>query len=279
MCWPSARGVDVVERRAGVEQVDPAAGPATPPRPAAPAAGAVSSAAPSTIAASTTWPRPLACRSLQRGEDADEAEHRAAAEVAEQVQRRTCGGPPARPVRVQRAGHRDVVDVVAGRRRPAGRPGPSRSSGRRPARGLTAAAVLRAEPEPLGDPGAEALEQHVGPRDQVEHDLPGVAGASGRRRRCGGRGSARRRRWGRLQRPGRPGRSTRSTSAPRSASTIAANGAGPSPASSTTRRPASGPDRVGASGGGVGLVAHAGIVAPVDRPRAHTDRRRGVQWS
>ena len=40
---------------------------------------------------------------------------------------------------------------------------------------------------------------------------------------------------------GRGGRSTRTTSAPRSASTIAACGAGPIPASSTTRSPTSGP--------------------------------------
>ena len=77
--------------------------------------------------------------------------------------------------------------------------------------------------------------------------------------------------------PGRPGGRPRSTSAPRSASTIAANGAGPRPAISTTRRPVSGPDRRGRLGRGSGCWLMRCIVAPVDRPRAHTDRRRGVR--
>ena len=78
---------------------------------------------------------------------------------------------PARPV--QRAGDRDVADVVAGHRRewtvlaPAGHPPVHQ-------RGVDRVAVGRAEPEPLGDAGPEALQQRVRPGDQVEHDLPAV---------------------------------------------------------------------------------------------------------
>ena len=47
--------------------------------------------------------------------------------------------------------------------------------------------------------------QHVGPADQVQHRPPARRGASGRGRRCGARGSARRRRWRHPQaRPARP---------------------------------------------------------------------------
>ena len=56
----------------------------------------------------------------QRGQDADDQEHRAAAEVADQVQRRH--RPLVLPADgVQDAVQRDVVDVVAGRSGCAGR--------------------------------------------------------------------------------------------------------------------------------------------------------------
>src|SRR3954463_7294087 len=56
-----------------------------------------------------------------------------------------------------------------------------------------------------------------------------------------------------------PGRSTRTTSAPSSASSMQAYGPGPSPDSSTTRIPASGPD-----GGSTGrtLATRSGVLRP-----------------
>ncbi len=77
---------------------------------------------------------PRALRLPQRREHADDQQHRAATEIPHQVQRRH--RPLARPADgVQRAGQRDVVDVVASARGRAARPGPSRSSGRTPAAG------------------------------------------------------------------------------------------------------------------------------------------------
>ena len=91
-------------------------------------------AVPSTIAASTTWPWP---------------EMRASSRAASTPMTRYVDPPPKSPTRLagkcgrrlvlahpeQGAGDRDVVHVVAGGLRPADRPGPSRSSGRRPAAG------------------------------------------------------------------------------------------------------------------------------------------------
>ena len=108
--------------------------------------------APSTIAASTTWPRPERCASQQRREHADEQQHRAAAEVADEVQRRH--RPLAGPADgVQRAGERDVVDVVARRAAPSARPGPSRSSGRRPAAGCGRGSRPARRPSRSATPG------------------------------------------------------------------------------------------------------------------------------
>ena len=131
-----------------------------------------SAAVPSTMDASTTWPRAGPGGGQQRADHAEGEHHAAAAHVAEQVHRRhrPVAGPPAV---VQRAGQRDVADVVPGDRRewtvlaPAGHPAVHQ-------RRVDRVAVGRPEPEPLGDARPEPLQQHVGRGHQVEHDLPAV---------------------------------------------------------------------------------------------------------
>ena len=81
--------------------------------------------APSTIAASTTCPLPDFSRSNSAQDDAERAHQSAAGEVADEVDRRERTLVTAAD-RVERAGDRDVVDVVSGARGRAGRPGPSR---------------------------------------------------------------------------------------------------------------------------------------------------------
>ena len=61
---------------------------AQPPIASSPKKMLISSRAPSTIAASTTWPLPEVRTFDQRGEDADHDELAAAAEVASEVDRR-----------------------------------------------------------------------------------------------------------------------------------------------------------------------------------------------
>ena len=134
----------------------------------------ISRLVPSTMAASTTWPRPDARASQQRGEDTDQQQHGAAAEVADEVQRqhRPVAGPADR---VQGAGERDVVDVVAGvpRQRPvlapAGHPAVDQPR-------VAGVAVGRPDPEALGDARPVALDQHVRVLDQTQHAPPGRRG-------------------------------------------------------------------------------------------------------
>jgi hypothetical protein len=111
---------------------------------------------------------PAGAGRLQQGGDHAEGEqHPAAAEVAEQVERRHRGAV-GRADRVQRPGQGDVVDVVAGRTgqgtvlAPAGDPAVDQA-------GVAGQAGLGPDPEPLGHPGAEPLDQRVGPGGQVEH--------------------------------------------------------------------------------------------------------------
>jgi hypothetical protein len=74
------------------------------------------------------------------------------------------------PDRVQRAGQRDVVDVMAGRLgertflAPAGHAAIDQP-------GIALQADVGPEPQPLGDAGAERLGQSVGLVDQAQHDL------------------------------------------------------------------------------------------------------------
>ena len=104
--------VDLVVRGAGVGAGCARVAAATGPGPASRTSWPVASAAPSTMAASTTWPSPV--RPAGRApRDAEGQQHAAAAHVADEVQRGQRALAGAAEV-VQRAGHRDVVDVVAG---------------------------------------------------------------------------------------------------------------------------------------------------------------------
>ncbi len=110
-------------------------------------------------------PLARALRLDQRAGDAPGQEHRAAGVVAEKVQRRR--RRRALPAdRVQRAGKRDVVHVVAGRLRE--RPVLA-ETGHPPVDELRVQrqAFVRAEAQPLHRAGPEALDKHVGLRDQL----------------------------------------------------------------------------------------------------------------
>ena len=95
----------------------------------------------------------------ERREDADDQIQRAAAEIAEKVERRD--RPAARLAdRVQRTGERDVVDVVAGR----GRKGPGLTPSRHPPvhePGIALQDRIGAEAEALHDSGSKSLQQDV----------------------------------------------------------------------------------------------------------------------
>ncbi len=102
----------------------------------------------------------------QRGEHADDEVERAAAEVADEVDRHL--GWSAGPADgVQGAGDGDVADVVTGRLReravlaPAGHPAVDEPR-------VAGETVVGAEAEPLGDAGAVALEEDVGLLDEGE---------------------------------------------------------------------------------------------------------------
>jgi len=73
----------------------------------------VSKAAPSTMAASMTCPRPDRERSYKRGEDTHREEHAAAAEVADEVEG-VAAGARRRGRGSNAPGDGDVVDVVNG---------------------------------------------------------------------------------------------------------------------------------------------------------------------
>ena len=146
------------------------------------------------------------------------------------------------PERLERAGDRDVVDVVAGHRRVravlavAGEPAVDEARVAREARRrdrCRGARRLRAGTPRSSRRRASASRRNVVDavgRLQVEPDR--ALATVHRVRRAGATWSAAR---------ATSARSTRSTSAPRSASSIPQNGPGPSPVISTTRSPASGP--------------------------------------
>ena len=106
-------------------------------------------------------------------------------------------------------------------------------------------ALVGADAKAFGDARAEPLDQRVGTVDELEQGGSAVRVleidrdvASATQQDVGGRER-------RAPARGPPGaRSTRITSAPMSASSIAANGPGPMPASSMMRTPLSGPDIV-----------------------------------
>ena len=135
-------------------------------------------AAPSTIAASITWPCPERSRSSSAARIAEREEEPTAAEVADEVDRRhrwAAGGADVR----EHAGERDVVDVVAdvvGERpflTPAGHAAVDEAR-------VAVERDVRADAEPFGDAGPEALDQHVRGLAERAARSPRRGGASGR---------------------------------------------------------------------------------------------------
>ena len=141
----------------------------------------------------------------------------------------------------ERAGERDVVDVVAGGLRhrtvlaPAGHAAVDELR-------VAGEARVGAEAEPLGDAGPEALDQRVGLLDEREHRLDAVGLLQVDADRAPAAVQDLEVRLVDGSPPTDPARSTRTTSAPMSDSIIAANGPGPIPASSMTLMPGNGPD-------------------------------------
>ena len=99
-------------------------------------------------------------------------EHAPTTEVADEVQRRN-GCLAAATDRLERAGQRDVVDVVAGRvgvravLSPTGHPAVDELR-------IARQTLVRSEAESLGDPRAERFEQPVRLLHQVEHERHAV---------------------------------------------------------------------------------------------------------
>ena len=174
---------------------------------------------------------------MSAAEHAEGEQHAAAAEVADQVERRHRLAAR-RTDQVQHPCQRDVVDVVPRR----GRERAVLPPARHPAvyqPGITRETRLGPEAEPLQHAGPEPFDQHVGalqrasarPRPRRHSSGPR---AIDRRLRSSGSGGACS--FGRAE-----ARSMRTICAPRSASIMEQNGAGPIAAISTTLIPASGP--------------------------------------
>ena len=129
-------------------------------------------AEPSTIAASITWPWPERPDSTSAARDAERHEHPAAAEVADDVDRRR--GLRARAAEVrERAAERDVVDVVAGGLRVRAVLAPAGHAAVDELR-VAGEADVGPDAEPLGHAGPEALDERVGLLDEREHGLDAV---------------------------------------------------------------------------------------------------------
>ena len=112
---------------------------------------------------------PDALRFEDAADETERHEHPAAAEVADEVdrRRRLAAGPT--EVR-ERAGERDVVDVVTGGLRhrtvlaPSGHPPVDEL-------GIAGEALVGTEAEALGDAGPVALDERVGLLDETQHEL------------------------------------------------------------------------------------------------------------
>ena len=104
--------------------------------------------------------------------DAERHEHPAAAEVADEVDRRRRLAALAAEVR-ERAGERDVVDVVARGLRHRAVLAPAGHAAVDELR-VAGEAHVGAEAEPLGDAGPEALDERVGLLDEPQHRLDAV---------------------------------------------------------------------------------------------------------
>ena len=109
---------------------------------------------------------PTRPRSLeQRAQDADDEEHPAAAEVAQQIERRVGRFARPDPQGVERTRQRHVVDVMAWRRRIRALLSPTGDAGvDQP--GIALEAGVRAQSETLDHSRAKALYQHVGRLDE-----------------------------------------------------------------------------------------------------------------
>ena len=126
-------------------------------------------AAPSTIAASITWPVPDALGLEDAAHDAEREQHAAATEVTDEVDgRRRLASRPSE-VR-ERARKRDVVDVVAGGLRGGTFLTPARHPAEHELR-VARQAHVGADPESLGHAGAKALDERVGLLDETHHGL------------------------------------------------------------------------------------------------------------
>ena len=200
----------------------------------------ISDAAPSTMAASTTWPWPDRCASSRPRTTPNASSMPPPPKSPTRFSGGT-GASPRRPIESSAPAERDVVDVVAGGRARTGRPGPNRSCGRTPASGCgpgTRRARCRAaRSRPDGTP--RSARRRARPATSTTSTPSGLLRSTPTDRRPRLSRSA----GGRSGSPPRtePARSMRMTSAPRSASIMAQNGPGPMPAISMTVIPARGP--------------------------------------
>ena len=129
-------------------------------------------AAPSTMAASTTWPSPDRWAS-STAHTMPKARNMPPPPKSPTRLSGGTGASPARPIGLEGAGEGDVVDVVAGG---LGVRAVLAPPGHAPVDELRVAgeAVVGADAEPLGDAGPEALHDDVGLLDQREHRLDAV---------------------------------------------------------------------------------------------------------
>ena len=127
----------------------------------------INSVMPSTMAASTTWPSPERCTSHSAASTPTSSSIEPPPMSATRLSG-TTGRSPDRPIACSAPVSDEVVDVVAGPRcqrpvlAPAGHPAVDQP-------GVAGVAVVRTDPEALGDTGPEPLEQNVGALDQAEH--------------------------------------------------------------------------------------------------------------
>ena len=164
-------------------------------------------------------------------------QHAAAAEVADQIegrQRRLAGPTDVR----QDAGQGDVVDVVAGGVGQGPVLAPARHARVDEAR-VALEADVGAETQPLHYARAEALDQHVGLLDQTKQSPRHRRDASGRVRRCDGRGPGNRGtacRWAACPRAGSGRRAPRPLPCPTASWFRTGRGRCPGPRESSHRR-------------------------------------------
>jgi len=126
----------------------------------------ISEAAPSHIAASTTCPLPDFLASSSAASTPTTRVERAAAEIADQIERRH--RPFLRADRRERAGDGDIIDVMAGRLRQRAFLTPAGHAAIDEAR-VARLHHVRPQPKPLHHARAKAFDQRVGVGKQIEH--------------------------------------------------------------------------------------------------------------